>query len=270
MCIALVFFRFSRMPRRHYAILFLSALLFQLAGSVVAADKADKKAEHPLLPATAKLQPAKGMFLVARRNLPDPRFRNTVVLLLQHDERGTLGLIINRRSHLSLSHMLPELKEKKQKLFYGGPVSPYLMFFLTKSTKAVANSERIFDQIYAGGHRKTLMDLLSKNMGTDTLRIYSGHAGWARGQLKLELARGDWHLMPADAGAVFKREPKTLWQELIQTADPAGIIAAKPPTYTDDTALPPRSPSGSPRGNADGIPPLPWGNGDESDSLWEG
>jgi putative transcriptional regulator len=62
--------------------------------------------------------------------------------------------------------------------------------------------------------------LLARDKPTDGLRIYVGHAGWGPGQLEAEIARGDWKLEPADAGAIFNEKSDHPWPE--QEAPDAG------------------------------------------------
>jgi putative AlgH/UPF0301 family transcriptional regulator len=78
----------------------------------------------------------KGMFLVAHPDMLDPRFQQTVILLLSHGKRGTLGLIINRPTRTQLSQALPDLEipnKARHLLFFGGPVGINSLLFLVRS-----------------------------------------------------------------------------------------------------------------------------------------
>lgn len=206
-----MFERYARL-----AVLIVASLL----GGFATGAQGDRHAGPP----PEKAVPAKGMFLVAGRGMPDPRFRHTVLLLVRHDSRGTLGVVVNRPTRFPLSHLRPELAGQERTVYYGGPVSPDVLLFLSRSKTMPPRTERVIDDIYAGGSRATLKELLAAGGGGERLRIYAGHAGWAVGQLEAELERGDWFLAPGDPAAVFSSDPDALWPRLIDALDPDGIL----------------------------------------------
>ncbi len=174
--------------------------------------------------------PAAGKFLVARRGLPDPRFRRTVILLLHHDRGGSAGLIINRRTSAAPSHLDPDLDgigDPGQRLFYGGPVATAGLTFLVRSKSRPEDARAVITEVFLGTQKKRAEALLRMGKTMDELRLYFGHAGWAPGQLDGELARGDWYVVDADADAVFTDEGEQLWQHYIDRHAPPGLMAAR-------------------------------------------
>lgn len=171
--------------------------------------------------------PDKGIFLVAKRAMRDPRFQRTVVLLLEHDDEGTLGVIINRPTEMLLSHALPDLegaKNGKHTVFFGGPVGLNTLVFLLRSTKPPGVSSHVMADVYYSADRNTLETALNQHKKTNELRMFFGHAGWAPGQLAGELLRGDWLLVRADAHSVFEKKLDALWRELIDREPKRGMI----------------------------------------------
>ncbi|MFQ5935603.1 MAG: YqgE/AlgH family protein [Acidiferrobacterales bacterium] len=171
--------------------------------------------------------PEKGVFLVAKRGMPDPRFQRTVVLLLAHSDQGTLGLIINRPTEILLSRVLPDLKapaSKQHALFFGGPVGMDMLLFLTRSGAPPERTRHVMADVYYSADRDTLEQLLETQKGSSELRMYIGHSGWAPGQLASEIARGDWLLVHGDSNTIFKSDLKTIWPKLIDKAPPPGMI----------------------------------------------
>jgi putative transcriptional regulator len=161
---------------------------------------------------------APGTFLVADRNLRDPNFYRTVVLLIRYGQNGASGLVINRPLDLKLSSIMPdfeELKGRKDSLYLGGPVEKDKMLLLVKSAKPPLESMPVFDDIYISSSRKELRRLIRTAGKDEQFRIYAGYAGWAPGQLESECDRGDWHVLKADAGTLFDQKPAEIWQELI-------------------------------------------------------
>lgn len=177
------------------------------------------------------LVPATGLFLVARRNLPSPSFFNAVVLLTRHDAGGTIGVIVNRRTVFDAGELLPDVPGASgagHAVFIGGPVAPHRVVMLLRRERPADTVERVTDEISFCADRDVLEALIARRKPASELRLYAGHAGWAPGQLDHELARGDWHLVGADADAVFGDDSERLWERLINRLDPPGIRVQAP------------------------------------------
>lgn len=163
-------------------------------------------------------RPAKGRFLVASRNLGDPNFSESVVLLLSHGPSGSMGVIVNRPTDLPLAPLLPELPElrdRSDRVSFGGPVGVNAMTMLVRARRQPTKSEAIFGDVYASGNLDSLRDALAPRGEIIAVRAYVGYAGWGAGQLEHEIARGDWYVGPADAASVFDTAPTELWTTLL-------------------------------------------------------
>jgi putative transcriptional regulator len=162
--------------------------------------------------------PAKGRLLIAARSLVDPNFSETVVLLLAHDARGAMGVVINRPTDVRLASALPnmaELSDRPDRVFLGGPVAGNMMVLLIRSKNPPESSRRVFGDVYTSGSLAALRQAIGRNGKTERVRTYAGHAGWAPGQLEHEIARGDWIVAAADAATVFDTPPAKIWHTLI-------------------------------------------------------
>jgi len=214
----------------HYllAILILQATPFLIpnlaaesAGSVAATQQftAAIPKEKPGGPGSRE-ELAKGKFLVASRQLQDPNFRETVVLLIEYGLDGAMGLVINRPSAVKLAAVFPDIKELKQRkdtIYVGGPVAANQMLLLIRSTKTPEQSTRVTDNVYLSSSWKVLERLMKRKATNDErFRLFAGYAGWAPSQLDFERTRGDWHVLKADAETVFAQNPSELWPELIR------------------------------------------------------
>lgn len=161
----------------------------------------------------------KGVFLVASENLSDPNFSQTVVLLLEYDESGALGLIINRPTEISLASLLPgeeDLKNRQELVFIGGPVGRTQLFLLLRSTSRPRQSEQVVDGVYASTSLTTLREILAQESSVAAFQAYAGYSGWGPGQLDAELLRGDWLITPADSETLFDKATDSIWPELIR------------------------------------------------------
>ena len=205
-------------------------LLFLVCIAIVVAPRAGQ-ADGTVYPMAERVgTPAAGKFLVARRDMADPRFRGTVILLLRHDADGSLGLIINRQTPISLPHLESDIKganNREQQLFYGGPVAIDGIIYLIRSDTRPDNAEPVISSVYVGTSKQSLETLLEAGTTMAELRLYLGHAGWAPQQLDHELARGDWHLFDADAKAIFADPVHRLWQRYIKQREPLDLMVAK-------------------------------------------
>ena len=165
--------------------------------------------------------PDKGMLLIANEQLTDPRFRDRVILLIQHDTQGTAGLVVNRTSRLSLTKVLPQgskLAKEEMTLSYGGPVEPQTLLALVKvRNNPPEPADEIMENLYVTG-----LGVLDEWLGfadeVVAYRAFVGYTGWAPGQLSAEMQRGDWHVLPADEKSIFAGDGVQLWKRLRETA----------------------------------------------------
>ena len=161
-------------------------------------------------------EPVGAILLVARKDMPDPFFRNSVVLVT-NATIAPVGVIINKPTDVKLSKALPDekkLAEREDKLFFGGPVAADELAFVFRAAKRPDEAMPVMGDLYFSTSKTVLEELFARDNPLDGLRIFAGHAGWAPGQLENEIARGDWVLAPADAAAVFTAKPEALWREL--------------------------------------------------------
>lgn len=164
---------------------------------------------------------ANAIFLVASPELKDPNFREAVVLVTHPREGGPWGVIINRPLGHRLSEVFTEyeaLKDRKDVLFFGGPVVREGLVFLVRSLKPPPRAVPVLRDVHFISDIDWIDGLLRRPDPTRGLRVYSGYSGWAPGQLQREIERGGWHVMPADAETVFETDPAQIWPELIQRA----------------------------------------------------
>jgi putative transcriptional regulator len=202
------------------------AICVALTGESVAGGSLDPISITPALPGTSTGEPDRGMFLVARRALDDSHFGRSVVYLVEHDEDGTLGLIVNRSTDISLSEAVPDIEDKQattHALHYGGPVGLPMIFMLLRSEAPTEGMEHVADDVYISVDRRVLDALLAAKKPGSEVRFYLGHSGWAAGQLDFELERDSWHVVRADTDAIFAGKLDSLWNQLIERLEPTGI-----------------------------------------------
>lgn len=171
----------------------------------------------------------KARLLIATRRVKGLFFSRSVVLLMEHKPSGSLGLILNLPTPTLLTDVFPELSrlaERRDRVHLGGPVHPKFMTFLIRSDKTPPDSTLLLEDVYATGSADALLQSIESNTPPHRFHAYVGYSGWAPGQLDAEIARGDWYLVPADAGTIFDSAPNDLWQRLV--AEHEGVQVRNP------------------------------------------
>ena len=171
-------------------------------------------ASGPTTAADAKPKAMTAILLVARAELPDPNFADSIVLVMNNLGPGPLGLIINRPTKVPVSELFPDLKRLAtlhDKIYFGGPVELRSVWFLFRAAKRPEHAIEACDGIYISADRELLLRLLGRDKPTDGLRIFIGHSGWTPEQLENEISRGDWTLKHAESDAIFNGQTEHPW-----------------------------------------------------------
>jgi putative transcriptional regulator len=161
-------------------------------------------------------KPLTAILLVARSELPDPNFADSVLLVMNNLGPAPIGIIVNRPTHVAVAELFPDLKRLAQlrdKVYYGGPVGFGSVWFLFRGAKPPKEAIQAFDGVCVSADRALLLQLLGRDKPMEGLRIFIGHAGWAPGQLEDEINRGDWTLKRAESDAIFNGKSEHSWPE---------------------------------------------------------
>jgi putative transcriptional regulator len=164
-------------------------------------------------------EPVKGNFLVASPRLEGTFFSEAVILLLNHSNQGSKGLVINRPSHLKLSSVFyhaEEIQKKDDTIYTGGPVEFASYLILLQSDSRPPESHPLMDNLYVTSSTESVKYLYARPDSRVNFRVYFGYAGWKPGQLMSEIERGSWHVMSGDAGLVFDEDTDRLWEKCMR------------------------------------------------------
>jgi putative transcriptional regulator len=157
-----------------------------------------------------------GRLLVALPVLEDPAFARSVVLLIDHDEDGALGVVLNRASDVPVRDAvdsLIELISAPDVLFGGGPVEPDALVAIGRAMDGVSQTDTTFVE----GLRLVDLDQDPVIAGVELsqVRLFAGYAGWAPGQLEHEIWNGAWVVVDVEPSDVFTPDPEMLWTEVL-------------------------------------------------------
>ncbi len=147
----------------------------------------------------ARLKP--GVVLLAR-DMSDPNFNATAVLICQHGSEGSYGLVLNRPSHMPLSEVFDKPPawagdvSRRQRIYIGGPVQPEELQILQVTTEPVPGSYLVGPEVYLGGYWGDLKDILE--LDPKTVRLFLGYSGWGAEQLAREVQMQAWEVWNVD------------------------------------------------------------------------
>ena len=164
----------------------------------------------------------KDHFLIATEKMKDDRFEKTVIIMLESDENGAWGIVINRRLGTMPIALLidPSLNtsEEREKLykinipiFWGGPVDVKQIFIL-HTTEYQSDTTKNYGNISITQDYNILFDI-AENKGPEKSLIIFGYSGWGSGQLEGEMERDHWILSDIDLNIIFNEESNTKWNK---------------------------------------------------------
>lgn len=171
----------------------------------------------------------KGHFLIAMPSLADPNFTQTVTCLSEHNERGAMGIVVNRpHAHLTAREIFSELKidclpeAADLPLFVGGPVHTNEIFILHGPPLEWQGSFGIRDGL-AMSNSIDLLEAIGAGRGPRAVVISVGCAGWGPGQLEAEIRQNAWLTSPLDEEILFSLDTALRWEAAVQRLgiDPA-------------------------------------------------
>lgn len=155
-----------------------------------------------------------GHFLIASPLLPDPNFARTVVLMVEHGSKGTWGLVLNRPSGNRVSDVWQLVEDGpcaiEQPLYVGGPVSGPLVAL---HNVADLSESTVCPDVYVSMRKDHIQSLVARPQ--DRCRLFTGYAGWSKGQLEGELKAGGWFVLPAESDQIFAAHDD-LWPQLMR------------------------------------------------------
>jgi putative transcriptional regulator len=170
--------------------------------------------------AVVSIKNATGKLLVATPQTGGEVFRRSVVLVLQHDEEGAQGVVLNRPLQASVSAVLPPWQDyvtAPPKVFRGGPVALDSALGLV-TVPGDKEEEPMGVRLLFGGIGLVDLDIPPLVVMPEVagLRIFAGYAGWSGGQLEQEISEGGWYVVDSEARDAFTSEPETLWSRVLR------------------------------------------------------
>ncbi len=169
----------------------------------------------------------KDHFLIATEEMKDTRFSKSVIVMLENDENGAWGLVINRRLGTMPIALLidPSLNTSKEReklfkvnipVFWGGPVDVKEIFVL-HSDEYQSETTKNYGNISISSDYNILFDI-AENKGPEESLVIFGYSGWGNGQLEGEMERGGWILSDIDLDITFDKDSNTKWERAFKNS----------------------------------------------------
>lgn len=162
-------------------------------------------------------QPQVGRLLISEPFLSDPYFKRTVILVVEHNEDGTIGFILNRAVDIRLNEVVDDFPKFEADVYFGGPVSQNSLFYLHTLGEKLPDSLQVLPGLYWGGdfdHLRFLVD--SGQVKAKQIRFFAGYSGWQKDQLSGELREKSWIVTQSTKDVIMTGTDKELWNSILK------------------------------------------------------
>ena len=162
------------------------------------------------------LKPAKGRILLSEPFMGDYYFGRSVILLAEHNDEGSFGIILNKPVSARFNEVLKDFPEFNAPLYLGGPVETNSLFYIHTIGESLAGAVEILDGLYWGGEIEVLKEMILLNtVKPKDIRFFIGYSGWAADQLDTELKRNSWVITRTPRPKLMKMDPLNMWGNLL-------------------------------------------------------
>ncbi len=165
------------------------------------------------------LEPQPGLFLVAEPFLESDYFTRSVILICDHNEKGSFGFVMNNYLEKDLQGLPEPILSSDTRISIGGPVETSNLYFIHTFGDKVPGSAELMDGIYLGGDFDALKDNLAKSANPDAnVRYFLGYSGWDENQLSNEIKEKSWVVcQPKSKNWIMDTKKTDLWESCLKS-----------------------------------------------------
>lgn len=163
--------------------------------------------------------PERGDMLISEPFLNDPNFERTVILICEHNEQGTFGLVLNKLTDLTLADVLTDEIAFSGLINLGGPVEQNTLHFVHRLGDKIEGSVELGEGVYWSGDFEQIKFMLNEGLlEEEDIQFYLGYSGWAEGQLREELDAQTWFVKKGvSKEEIFDMDLDELWKSILKT-----------------------------------------------------
>lgn len=157
--------------------------------------------------------PKSGRVLLSEPFMNEQVFARSVILLIDHNDSGSFGLILNKPLQQNLSTLVNEIENFDDALFLGGPVEYDRLFYIFRGSYPISDAVEFMKGVYIGGNFENIQTLLRDNiLQKEDIRFFVGYSGWEGGQLERELKENTWVVSTLSPEEIFTSPYDRLWE----------------------------------------------------------
>jgi len=161
---------------------------------------------------------SKSMILVAKPEFVDQLYGSTILVVTPVGGDQHAGFIVNRPTNMTLGQLFPEdgpSQKVVDPVYLGGPLSQQVVFALVERTQSPGGESF---EVMPGLHAAVDADTVDRIIRTesDRARFVAGLVVWRRGELRAEIERGAWYVLPPDPHLALRKPSQGLWEELVR------------------------------------------------------
>ena len=161
------------------------------------------------------IKPSQGRVLIAEPFTNDYYFKRSVVLLADHNDEGSYGMVFNKPLYINLNELIKDFPKFDAPLYLGGPVKTDSLFYIHKFSE-ITNCIKIADGLYWGGNVDIVKELIAtKRLNSNNIRFFVGYAGWSPKQLDEELRAHSWVVTRIKTDILLDESPDTIWNKIV-------------------------------------------------------
>ncbi|PKQ61085.1 YqgE/AlgH family protein [Labilibaculum manganireducens] len=164
-----------------------------------------------------KINPEKGKVLIAEPFLEGRYFKRSLVLLVECNQNGAVGFVLNKPINLTIDEVLINIAHFEGEVFIGGPVDTNRIYFLHTIPDLIPDSIHVFENLYWGGDFVILKNLIEqKVVRPDQVRFFAGYSGWSIGQLSDEINENSWLVSQLGVQEIMNCNNERLWAQSLR------------------------------------------------------
>jgi len=162
--------------------------------------------------------PEKGKILISEPFLPDTFFNRSVVYLTDHNPKGSVGFILNKKLDIKISDAVSGFEGWNEHLNMGGPVAPDTLHYIHNLGALVPKSVHVEGDIYWGGEIDAIRELIkSGSVSPVQIRFFLGYSGWSAGQLERELKENSWVIAKVKSEMIMNSRGVDSWKRFLKS-----------------------------------------------------
>lgn len=163
-------------------------------------------------------EPGTGKVLVSEPFLPDPSFSRSVILLIEHNEEGSMGFVLNQAIDFTVDELLEDLNEFPSPVYKGGPVGLNELYYIHHLGNTLfPNDFKIMNSVWMGKDFKSLIAYIKQGLvKPNDVRFFLGYSGWSPGQLEVEIKEKSWIVSSIPSEMIMHTEGN-FWKRVMES-----------------------------------------------------